>query len=81
MADREAVAIAEGFFSSARDLLAEHGAREVKTIGDALMLRAEEADAAIRLGLRLAGEVGIRHRYPSVRVGMQAGVGWRTVGH
>jgi len=77
MGDREAVAIAEGFFSSARDLLAEHGATEVKTIGDALMLRAEEPDAAIRLGLRLAGEVGTRHGYPSVRVGMHTGTAVR----
>lgn len=73
MGDHEAVAAAEEFFSSARELLDEHGATEVKTIGDAVMLRADEAAPAIKLGLRLASDVGARHGLPSVRVGMHTG--------
>jgi class 3 adenylate cyclase len=38
MGDDEAVTVSEGFFGAARELLADHGATEVKTIGDALML-------------------------------------------
>jgi adenylate cyclase len=73
MGDDEAVTVSEGFFGAARELLADHGATEVKTIGDALMLEVESPDSAIRLGLRLAYEVGARHGFPSVRVGMHTG--------
>jgi len=73
MGDEEAVAVAEDFFDSARALLAEHRAEEVKTIGDALMIRADEPALAIRLGLRLAHDIGVRHEFPSVRVGMHTG--------
>ncbi|MGI9020897.1 MAG: adenylate/guanylate cyclase domain-containing protein [Solirubrobacterales bacterium] len=73
MGDEEAVTVAEGFFGSAREILDEHGAREVKTIGDALMIHISDAAPAVRLGLRLAGEIGGRHGFPSVRVGMHSG--------
>jgi len=73
MGDEEAVAVAEDFFESARALLAKHRAEEVKTIGDALMIRAEEPGLAVRLGLRLAHDIGVRHEFPSVRVGMHTG--------
>jgi adenylate cyclase len=73
MGDEEAITVAEDFFDSARRLLPEHGAEEVKTIGDALMIRIESAAGGIRLGVRLAREVGIRHGFPSVRVGMHSG--------
>lgn len=73
MGDEEAVQVAEAFFDGARALLAEHGANEVKTIGDALMIEAGEAADAIRLGVRLTGEVGARHGFPSVRLGMHTG--------
>jgi adenylate cyclase len=73
MGDHEAVAVTEQFFARARELLGEYGATEVKTIGDALMLRVEDAAQAIRLGVRLANEVGVRHGLPSIRVGMHTG--------
>jgi adenylate cyclase len=73
MGDEEAVGVAEGFFAAARELLADHGAAEVKTIGDALMIECGDAADAIRLGVRLALDIGVRHRYPSVRVGMHTG--------
>jgi YHS domain-containing protein len=56
-----------------RRLLAEHQAQEVKTIGDALMLRAGDAAAAIQLGLRIVHDVGAQHGFPQVRVGMHTG--------
>ncbi len=73
MGDEEGVAVAEAFFDGARGLLADHRAREVKTIGDALMIEAAAAADAVRLGLSLGRDVGARHGFPSVRVGMNTG--------
>lgn len=73
MGDEEAVGVAEEFFGEAREAIGECGADEVKTIGDALMIHVPDAAQAIRLGLRLAREIGIRHGFPSVRVGMHTG--------
>src|SRR5829696_8667493 len=47
--------------------------QEVKTIGDALMLRTGHSTAAIRLGLCIVHDVGARHGFPLVRVGMHTG--------
>jgi adenylate cyclase len=61
------------FCAAVRALLPGHEAEEVKAIGDALLLRTPGADAAVRLALAIAGDVGGRHRFPSVRVGMHTG--------
>lgn len=70
--DEHAVALALAFHASVRALLPEHGATEVKTIGDAIMLRVPDAAQAIRLGGRIVRrlcDAGL----PSVRVGMHTG--------
>lgn len=61
------------FTAAARELLPQHQGREVKTIGDALMIAGSDAHQSVRLGLRLAHEVGGCHGMPSVRVGMHTG--------
>lgn len=71
--DEEAVELAAGFFEAARALLGEHAADEVKTLGDAMMIRCDSASGAIGLALRVVQEVGARHGYPSVRVGLHTG--------
>lgn len=71
--DEEAAELAAGFFEDARALLGEHAADEVKTLGDAMMLRCDSASEAIGLALRLVQEVGARHGFPSVRVGLHTG--------
>jgi adenylate cyclase len=71
--DEDAVDLAAGFFAEARALLPEHGGEEIKTLGDAMMIRCDEASGAIGLGLRLVQEVGARHGFPSVRVGLHTG--------
>jgi class 3 adenylate cyclase/YHS domain-containing protein len=71
--DERAADLAAAFFTDARELLGSHGAREVKTLGDAMMIRCDSAGAAIGLALRLVREVGARHGFPSVRVGMHTG--------
>jgi class 3 adenylate cyclase/YHS domain-containing protein len=56
-----------------REQLPRHDAREVKLIGDAIMLRVAHAADAIRLGLTIVRDVGSHHGAPTVRVGMHSG--------
>ena len=71
--DEQAADLVGGFCVAVRQLLDAHQAQEVKTIGDALMLRTGDAAAAIRLGLCIVHDVGARHGFPLVRVGMHTG--------
>ncbi|MGH2964000.1 MAG: adenylate/guanylate cyclase domain-containing protein [Solirubrobacterales bacterium] len=71
--DEEAAELAADFCDFVRKLLPRYGAEEIKTIGDALMLRCDDPDAAVELGLRIVDEVGARSRFPVVRVGMHTG--------
>jgi len=71
--DEQAADFAAEFSSAVRGFLAEYSAEEVKTIGDAVMIRCPDAGQAIRLGLRIVGEVGGRPGFPTVRVGMDTG--------
>jgi adenylate cyclase len=71
--DEQAADLVGGFCVAVRQLLAAHQAQEVKSIGDALMLRTGEAAAAIRLGLCIVHDVGAHHGFPLVRVGMHTG--------
>lgn len=73
MGDRDAAELAGEFCEAVRELLPEHRAQEVKAIGDALMIRGDQASEAIRLGLRVVHEVGGKHFFPTVRVGMHTG--------
>ena len=68
--DEEAAELAADFFDWVRQLLPEYGGEEIKTIGDAVMLRCEEPKAAVELGLRIVEEIGARPKFPVVRVGM-----------
>src|SRR5207244_12838389 len=65
--------IALGFYEQVRRLLPDHRAEEVKTIGDALMLRCEDPRLAIRLGLRIVDDLEELPGFPPVRVGMHTG--------
>ena len=71
--DEQAADLVGGFCVAVRQLLVEHQAYEVKSIGDALMLRTGDAAAAIRLGLCIVHDVGAQHGFPLVRVGMHTG--------
>src|SRR6516225_3054394 len=71
--DEQAADLAASFFQDARSLLASRGAREVKTLGDSILIRCDSAKEAIGLALRLVRDVGARHGFPSVRVGMHTG--------
>ncbi|MBA2764815.1 MAG: YHS domain-containing protein [Thermoleophilaceae bacterium] len=71
--DQDAADLAEEFCSAVREVLPEYGAEVVKTLGDALMIRVDDAGAAVSLGIRIANEIGQRHNFPGVRVGMDTG--------
>lgn len=78
--DEEAADLAGEFFESVRGVLSEHGAEEVKTIGDAVLLRASNPAQAVRLGLRIVDEVARQERFPVVRVGMHTGAATERAG-
>jgi adenylate cyclase len=70
--DEHAATMALAFHAAVRSLLPEHGATEIKTIGDAIMLRVPDAGEAVRLGGRIVRrlcDAGL----PPVRVGMDTG--------
>jgi adenylate cyclase len=71
--DDRALEVALGLQRRVRDLLAEHCAEQVKAIGDGLMLRCDEPQSAIRLGLRLVDELAAEVGFPPVRVGIHTG--------
>lgn len=71
--DEEAADLVEEFVDAVRAVLSEHGAEEVKCIGDAMMIRCADAGQAVRLGARVVGELGARPGFPNVRVGMSTG--------
>ena len=71
--DEEAADLAAGFFEEIRGLLPGVRGEEVKTIGDAMMIRCDSASDAIGLALRIVQDVGSRPGFPSVRVGLHTG--------
>ena len=71
--DEEAAELVARFCREVRALLPDHEAHEVKALGDALMLRSEDAARAVRLALHIAHEVGGCHGFPAVRVGLHTG--------
>lgn len=71
--DDAAADLVAAFRDAVQPKLGNREAEEVKTIGDALMIRAEDAAEAIKLGLEIVHEVGGHHGFPTVRVGMHTG--------
>jgi adenylate cyclase len=71
--DDRAAEVALEFYARVRALLADHCAEEIKTIGDALMLRCERPDHAVRLGLRIVQELEAIPGFPVARVGVHTG--------
>ena len=73
MGDEEAADLVGDFYSAAGDLLSQCEAEQIKAIGDAMMIRANQAAEGVRLGLRIVNEIGGRHSFPTVRIGMDTG--------
>jgi class 3 adenylate cyclase len=71
--DDGAADVALRFYHHVRSLLGEHGAEEIKTIGDAMMVRCERPHRAIELGLRIVDELEASSAFPPLRVGVHTG--------
>lgn len=71
--DERATELAFEFFDAVGELLSDHGAERIKVIGDELMLRGDDPAAAVRLGVRIVGDVGAQHGFPMVRIGLNTG--------
>lgn len=71
--DEVAADAVSDFCRGVRELLPEFEAEQIKSIGDAVMVRVPEAPAAIELAVRLIRDVGTRHGSLAVRVGAHTG--------
>jgi class 3 adenylate cyclase/YHS domain-containing protein len=71
--DEQAADLVERFCAQAREALPSYDAHEVKSIGDALLLHSADAVQAVRLAHHLARNIGGRHGFPGVRVGLHTG--------
>jgi adenylate cyclase len=71
--DHQAAEVVAEFCGAVRAELPASGGSQVKSIGDALMLRIPDPAAAIRLGLRIANGIMRDHGAPAVRVGLHHG--------
>lgn len=71
--DEEAAKLVAEFADAVEAELPTYDASQIKTIGDALMLRVTEPANGVLLGLRIAHDVLTGHGAPAVRVGMHHG--------
>jgi adenylate cyclase len=71
--DDRAADVALEFYARVRRLLAGHSAEEIKTLGDALMLRCDDPRRAVALGIAIVRELEQVPGFPAVRVGMHTG--------
>jgi len=71
--DDAAADVAIHFLSEASSLAREHGAEVVKGLGDAVMVYADDAAEAIRMGLNLLTTFGEDPDLPCIHVGVHTG--------
>jgi adenylate cyclase len=71
--DDSAAEVALRLYAHVRELLPEHSGEEIKTIGDAMMIRCEDPRHAVDLGLRISEQIGEADGFPPVRIGVHTG--------
>jgi adenylate cyclase len=71
--DDQAADAAADFFEHVRAVLPHCDGEEVKSMGDALMVRFASPHAAVRFAQRTIGGYGAQHRMLGVRIGMHTG--------
>lgn len=71
--DDSAADVALGVYAHVRRLLPEHSGEEIKTIGDAMMIRCDDPRRAVDLGLCISEQLAGEPRFPPVRVGVHTG--------
>jgi adenylate cyclase len=73
-ADEDELArVVGGFESVASDVIAEHGGRVVKTVGDEVMFTVDDAAVGAELALRLLEAVEADENLPGLRIGLAHG--------
>ncbi|GII53230.1 adenylate/guanylate cyclase domain-containing protein [Planotetraspora thailandica] len=65
--------LVEGFEARTSDLVASHGGRLVKTLGDEVLFTADDPGAAARIALDLVDELKLEEDGPDVRIGLACG--------
>lgn len=78
--DTVAADIAEDFIDGVRRLLDDHDAREVKTMGDAVMAHSADAEAIACIAVCAIGDLGAAHGALAVRAGVHTGTAVRRRG-
>jgi adenylate cyclase len=71
--DDDAAEVALRLFAHVRPLLPEHHGEEIKTIGDAMMVRCEDPRQGLELGLRISEQVDGEPHLPPLRIGVHTG--------
>jgi adenylate cyclase len=71
--DDSAAEVALQLYASVRQLLPAHDGEEIKTIGDAMMIRCANPRRGIDLGLRISEQIGDDAAFPPVRIGLHTG--------
>jgi adenylate cyclase len=71
--DFEAAELVGTFYEVVRGLLPVHRGDEIKTIGDAIMIRVPEAKEAVTLGLEIVHTFHLKPGFPVIHVGMHTG--------
>jgi len=71
--DDSAAEVALRLYASVRPLLADYAGEEIKTIGDAMMIRCEQPEKAVDLGLCISEQIAGEPGFPPVRVGVHTG--------
>jgi adenylate cyclase len=81
--DEVAAEVAIRFASEVTRMAAEHGAEVIKSVGDAVMVRCDNAAAAIELGVRLHAELAspwTSPDFPPIHVGIHTGPALKRAG-
>jgi adenylate cyclase len=71
--DDRAADVALALYDRVRELLPEYDAEELKTLGDGVALRCDDAASGIALGVRIVDEIESIPAFPPVRVGIHTG--------
>jgi adenylate cyclase len=71
--DERAADVVSAFCAEARRLAAPRRVEAVKALGDGILVHAVDAGAALRFALALRAQLGARHEFPGMRVGLATG--------
>ena len=71
--DERGAEVAHELYARVRALASRHRAEEIKTLGDALMLRCDQPALAVKLGVAIVRELEAIEGFPPVRVGIHTG--------